>query len=145
MPSRDTGIIGQAGVGACHRLFELTVVHPVPARDQHGAIGGLRLAGDPGLGDGRLRREFGFDPGGVDVASVGRDEDLTATPPELQVVAVPFAEIAGGPDVRRRRLITQIAQHHIALDQHLAILGEADTGMGKRLADATGTALAGSV
>ncbi|MCY1548792.1 hypothetical protein D9M68_849240 [compost metagenome] len=79
----------------------------------------------PGLSDRRLLQQFGLDPFGIDVASVGRDELVLLAPVQDQKAVFPVSEIASRQPVVDQRRFAEIAKHAGAAHQHFAIIGQA--------------------
>ena len=99
------------------------------------------FAVDEGLGDMAALGQFGLDPFRVHVAAETGDELMLLAPLEVEkALGVEFAEIAAGPPFIGVRRFAQIAEQGRALDQHFAVVGQANLHVGQGPADTAGAA-----
>ena len=136
--SRSTPPCGRAGLpcSSAQRRQELLVDGEQRAHER------AAVADDHALGDQRVRADAVLDHGGGDVLAARGHHDLLLAAGDGEIaVRVEGAEVAGvEPAVGERlcggRLVVPVAGEQVlAVQQHLAVVGDPDHGARQRLAD----------
>src|SRR5581483_615794 len=114
-------------------------------QEQHGAWFGIAAAietDDYTIADLRLLAELGFEVGGINVQSRGRDDDIFLAALEIEIsLGIEFAEIAGAkpallvPDGMYFTALPVAAGHASAAHENFAVAGQLDLATRKDFSD----------